>query len=193
MSVNACCNSMKDTVIEAVTATLRLLRNPVGEYRTLPCSGGVTEPLLFMARMGFIAGLVKLLINFYHMACGVEMGLFTALSAVVVIPLVAVAVGYLLAFLLFVLMKYLGCGAELETAVRSVSKASVILPLAVVVLLVPYLGNALLVATIAYILRAVATEVYELQSNLATLIFAGGGVVCVVLALVSESFARFAA
>ena len=165
-------------------ATLDFIRQmllaPAAQLRDMEKSGGFTEPVLLIVRLGLLAGVVRIFVTFYHMANGASVGLLRALSAVLFVPVSLLAISYIAAFLLWLVMRLLGRDSDLETAFRVVAHLCALAPVAVLALAIPYLGNLLLFAALAYLLVIAAIEVYQLGSNTAWAVF---GVGCALLAL----------
>lgn len=189
---DAKCNAggIKQKLIETLLFGKQILLDPATVFRNMSKQGGFTDPLLFMAAMGLMAGIAKVLVTFYYMANGAAVSLLSALAALVIMPVTVVACGYLAAFLLSVVMKFLGGDSQLETAFRVVAYLSVVSPLAVLVLPVPYLGNLLILGIITYLLVAAAIEVYELDSRTVWTVFGVTFALLSVLAIGSQYASR---
>ncbi|MCD6525414.1 MAG: YIP1 family protein [Desulfuromonas sp.] len=179
-------DSLQQKLVDSVKFALQLIREPATTFRNMARHGGFIEPLLFMATVGLIAGIFKVLVTFYYMANGASVPLLTALSSVIIVPITVITYGYIGAFLLSIIMKYLGCDSNLETAFRVCAYLSVISPIAVIALAIPYVGNFLILGILAYLLVTAAVEVYQLNSNTAAMVFGIGFAVLALLAGVTE-------
>ncbi|NCC35675.1 MAG: YIP1 family protein, partial [Chloroflexia bacterium] len=126
-------------------ATLDFIRQmllaPAAQLRDMEKSGGFTEPVLLIVRLGLLAGVVRIFVTFYHMANGASVGLLRALSAVLFVPVSLLAISYIASFLLWLVMRLLGRDSDLETAFRVVAHLCALAPVAVLALAIPYLGN----------------------------------------------------
>ncbi|OQY19597.1 MAG: hypothetical protein B6I36_03720 [Desulfobacteraceae bacterium 4572_35.1] len=165
------CGNIKQKLIDTILFGKQILLNPTTIFRNMERQGGYTDPLLFMTTIGLIAGILRVLVTFCYMANGVKIGLFSALSAIIVMPIIVVVIGYIGAFLLSVIMRVIGGDDNLETALRVTSYLAIISPIAVIVLPIPYVGNLLIFGILTYLLVAAAIEVYQLSSNTAWLVF----------------------
>ena len=168
------CTGMKQKLIEALLFIKQILTDPTTVFSKMARQGGFTEPVLFMATIGVIAGIVKIIVTFFFMANGAKVGLLTALSSIVIMPITIIAVGYIGAFLLSIIMRLMGKDDTLEIAFRVVAYLSAISPLAVLLLPIPYLGSLVIMAVLFYLLKAAGTQVYELSDKMAGLIFGIG-------------------
>jgi hypothetical protein len=189
------CNStgIKQKIISTLLFGKQLLLNPAKTFRNMPREGGFSEPLITLATIGFISGILKVFVNFCFMANGARIGLFTALSALIIMPIIVIGLGYLGAFLLSMLMRLVGSEDNLELALRVTAYLAIISPVAVVILPIPYAGNLVLFAILAYLLVAAGIEVYQLNSNTAWLLFGLGVGLLALLSLGSEITTRLPA
>jgi len=181
---------IKHKLISTLLFAKQILLNPAVLFRNMERQGGFTEPLIFMASIGFIAGLLKIFVTFVYMANGAIVTLTSALLAVVITPLSVICLGYISAFLLATLMRQLGCDGQVETAFRVVSYLCVISPLSVVLSPIPLVGNILVLGILTYLIIPAAIEVYQLNSNTAWMIFGIGLTVIAIAALGSEYMTR---
>ncbi|MBN2644595.1 MAG: hypothetical protein JXR59_03865 [Desulfuromonadaceae bacterium] len=182
MEQTATTAGLRAKTLECVDFTKQLLLNPAQIFRNLSKTGGYSDPLMRIVSMGLLAGIVKIFVTFFYMINGASVGLFTALSAVLFVPITLIAFCYGGSFLLFIAMKALGADSEIETAFRVCAQISGIAPIAVIALAIPYAGNLIMLALLAYLLITAAIEVYQLSSNTAWMIF---GISCVLLAILS--------
>lgn len=186
------CTGLKQKLINTVLFGKQILLDPAKVFRNMPRQGGFSDPLLFMACVGLIAGVLKILVTFYFMANGAQVTLLGALSPIVTMPITVIALGYIGAFLLSVIMRITGCDDDLELALRVTSYLSIIAPIAIVVLPIPYVGNLLVFGILAYLLVAAGIEVYQLSGNNAWLVFGLSIGVLALLSLGSEIVTRHA-
>lgn len=182
--------NLQQKLISALQFGLQILRDPATTFRNMSRHGGFIDPLLFMLAAGFIAGLLKVFVTFYYMANGASVTLFTALSSLVIVPISVVSFGYISAFLLSIVMKYLGCDSRLEISFRVCAYLSAISPLAVIALAIPYFGNILILGIFAFLLVTAAVEVYQLNSSTATMVFGISFAVLAVIATTAEYRSR---
>lgn len=190
-----CCNGtgMKQKLVNTLLFGKQILLDPATVFRNMPRQGGYSEPLLFMASIGLVSGILKVLVTFYFMANGAKIGLLSALSALIIMPILVIALGYIGAFLLSLIMHVVGCDENLELAVRVTSYLSIISPIAVVVLPLPYFGNLLIFGILTYLLVTAGIEVYQLSGNTAWLVFGLSIGALALLSLGSEIVTRHAA
>ncbi len=187
------CTGIKQKLINTLLFGKQILLDPATVFRNMPRQGGYSDPLLFMVCVGFIAGVLKVLVTFYFMTNGAQVTLLSALAALIIMPIIVVALGYIGAFLLSMTMHFVGGDDNLELAVRVISYLSIVSPIAVVVLPIPYVGNLLIFGVLAYLLVTAGIEVYQLSGNTAWLVFGISIGALALLALGSEIVTRHSA
>nr|WP_320114655.1 YIP1 family protein [uncultured Desulfuromonas sp.] len=180
------CGTLRQKTLETLLFIKEVLLNPANQFRNMPRQGGFIEPLIAIAALGLLAGILRVLVTFYYMVNGAEVGLFTALSSIITTPITVVAFCYIGAFLLSVAMKLLGADSSLETAFRVTSYLAIVSPAAVILTAIPYIGNIVVLAVLAYLLVIAAIEVYQLKSNTAWMVFGIGFAALALLSVVSD-------
>lgn len=183
-------SGIRATIHHYARFALRLCRNPRQEFRTMERSGGFSQPLMFVVALGLVAGIARILVTCFYMANGADLGLFTALSAILAVPLSLVFCAYLGAFMLYMLWRALGSDEPLETAFRVVSYLTVIAPVAVLLSPVPYVGPVLILAALAYGLVLASQEVYGLKAAQTWLVFGIAFIVFAAAALHGDFHSR---
>jgi hypothetical protein len=178
---------LKQNVLETLRFIQQVLLDPASQFRHMPRQGGFIEPLISIATIGLLAGVLRILVTFYYMSQGASVSLFTALFAIVTTPLTVVIFCYIGAFLLSIIMRYLGADSSLEVAFRVTGYLAVISPIAVVAATIPYLGNLLILGLLTYLLVMAAIEVYQLNSNTAWMVFGIAFAILAVLSISAES------
>jgi len=180
------CGTLRQKTLETLRFIKQVLLDPATQFRHMPRQGGFIEPLIAITALGLLAGVVRVLVTFYYMVNGAEVGLFTALSSIITTPITVVAFCYIGAFLLSVIMKLVGADPSLEIAFRVTSYLAIVSPAAVILAAIPYVGNIVVLAILAYLLVIAAVEVYQLNSNTAWKVFGIGAVALVLLSVVSD-------
>lgn len=186
--IEATCSEggIKQKLINTLLFGKQILLNPATVFRNMSRQGGFTEPLIFIATMGLITGVVKILVTFYYMANGASVSLLTALSAIIITPITLIVFSYIGAFLLSIIMKFLDCDSNVETAFRVAAYLTIISPIAVFILPIPYIGNLVILGILSYLMVAAAIEVYQLNSNTARMFFGLGIAIIALFAIGSE-------
>lgn len=167
---------------------LRVLLNPIAFFREMPKTGGYLEPLLFMVVMGVIGGLIQsvLAVLGLQFGAGVAMGV----GAVIVLPLLIAAFGFVGAAILYVIWKLLGSRESFETAYRCSAYISALTPVTTVLGIIPYAGAAVSVVLATYFIVIASILVHDIPSGRAWLVFGIIGVLLIVLNVSGQFAAR---
>ena len=167
---------------------IKVVAQPAEFFRGMPKKGGFAEPLVFMAAVAVLSGLLQALQGLLHlnMAGSAAAGL----AAVVLIPILTVAFGFVGAAVMFLIWKLLGSREDYETAYRCVAYLSVLGPVATVLGVIPYLGPAASMAILTYYLVAASVEAHRIESKKAWTVFGAFGALLIVLSLAGQRSAR---
>ena len=162
-----------ERVREEIASTINTMRgvifNPAGFFRKMPKSGGFIEPVIFVASMSFIVGIINLIL--WTMDLGFATSFGTALLYVVITPVFAVIFGFVGAAILFVIWKIMGSQESYETAYRCGAYAVAITPVTTIVGVIPYLGSVIGLVWMAYIVVTASIEVHGIKSKIAYIVF----------------------
>lgn len=169
-------------VANILNQALAVIRTPVAFYRAMPKSGGFGDPLVFVAAMGFIAGVLQALFGLLHI--GVRLTVPLALGAVVYTPVLFVIGSFIGAAILFVIWKLTGSNESYETAYRCGAYASAIAPITAVLGLIPVAGALVEVGWMLFLLVTASVEVHKIAAKTAWIVF---GAIAAILAVASIS------
>jgi len=153
---------IKKTAIEVIT-------NPAGFFRNMPTTGGFVEPLIFLAAMGVISGLIQAV--FSIVGLGMHVSFFMALASIVIVPVLVAIFGFIGAGIFFVVWKLMGSGQSYETAYRCVAYAAAITPITTLLGVIPYLGAVIGLVWMMYLMVTATTEVHKLEPQKAWIVF----------------------
>jgi hypothetical protein len=173
--------AMPQTAIKVITA-------PTEFFRTMPKTGGFFEPLVFMAIMGAIGGLITAVASF--MGLGMGMGGAQGLLAIIMVPLFVAIGGFIGAAILFVIWKLLGSQENYEVAYRCCAYLAALMPITTMLGLIPYAGGAAGIALMVYYTVVASTEAHGIASQKAWLTFGILGAILLILSIKGQYMAR---
>jgi hypothetical protein len=168
--------AMPQTAVRVVTA-------PAEFFKSMPKTGGFVEPLIFAAIMGFIAGIIQALINILGLSYA-YVGFAESLGGIIVVPIVIVVFSFIVAAIIFVIWKLMGSQKNYETSYRCTAYLMALAPIFAIISVIPYVGGIINVAIYVYFLVIASTQVHNIPSQKAWLVF---GVIGAVLALIGIS------
>ncbi len=160
---------MKENIASILNTMKEVIINPAGFFRTMPKSGGFIEPIIFVASMGVIMGLINLVLSIVGLGFAPSFGM--AILYVVIIPVFAVVFGFVGAAILFVIWKIMGSQESYETAYRCGAYSSAITPVTTIIGVIPYLGGVAGVVWMAYMTVCASIEVHGIKSKIAWIVF----------------------
>lgn len=174
--------------INKVIADARLvLTAPGSYYRNMPKTGGLVEPLIFIAVMAATMGLISAILSFF----GSPVGLLAAgFGAVILFPIGAVIGSFIGAAILFVIWKLMGSTQSFETAYRCFAAATAIYPIVGILSIIPYIGAIVAIAWGSYLMIEASVAVHERERKTATLVFGILGALMILSNISSEYASR---
>lgn len=159
-------------------AVIRIVVDPAGYFREMERSGGYADPFIFAVCMGLVAGIIHAVVGLVGFG-GVQASV-TAISSLIIVPLITGILTFIFAGVLFVVWKLMGSGESYEVSFRCAAYSLAISPITAVLNLVPYIGPIVGLAWMTYILVAASTEVHGIQPKIAWIVF---GAICALLAV----------
>lgn len=146
-----------------------IITDPSGYFRQMPRSGGFMEPVVFVAIMAVILGIISAVLSLVGASSGVVAGGF--LGVIIFMPIAAVIGAFIGAVILFVIWKLMGSSENYETAFRCQSSVAAIYPIVGIASIIPYVGTILGVAWAAFLMIEASVEVHSRPRKLATTVF----------------------
>jgi hypothetical protein len=168
---------------------IKVITTPADFFKSMPKTGGFIEPLVFMAIMGAIGGLIAAVASFMGLG-GMGMGGAQGLLALIMVPLFVAIGGFIGAGILFVIWKLLGSQENYEVAYRCVAYMSALIPITSVLGLIPYVGGAAGIAVMVYYTVIASTEVHGIPAQKAWLTFGIIGAIFILISIKGEYTAR---
>ena len=160
---------MKENITLIINTMREVILSPAGFFRKMPRSGGFVDPVIFIASMSLIVGVINLIL--WPLDLGFATSFGTALLYVVIVPVFAVIFSFVGAAILFIIWKIMGSQESYETAYRCGAYAAAITPVTTVVGVVPYIGSVIGLVWMAYIIVSASIEVHGIKQKIAWIVF----------------------
>jgi hypothetical protein len=171
----------KDINFAAMPQTaVRVMTAPAEFFKNMPQTGGFVEPLIFAAIIGFIAGIIQAIINILGLSYA-YVGFAESLGRIIVVPIVVVIFSFIGAAIIYVIWKLMGSQKNYETSYRCAAYLMALFPIGVIISIIPYAGIIIYMAIYVYYLVIASTQVHNIPSEKAWLVF---GIVGAVLTLI---------
>ncbi len=159
-----------EKLISTVSETMmQVITNPVGFYQSMPRSGGFVEPLVFAIIMGVIGGVLQAILGVFGI--GFTGTILMALASIIIGPIMIAIFGFVGAAILFVIWRLLGSRESYETAYRCGAYATAVTPVTSILNVIPFLGPALGVAWMAYLMIIASIQVHQVKPKIALIVF----------------------
>lgn len=179
--------NMKQEMDNILLTVKTVITDPVGFFRDMAKTGGFGQPLIFFAAMGLLAGIVHFVLSV--LGLGIPMSFLRSLSMVIFFPIMCAIVGFLGAGIMFLIWKLMGSNESYETAYRCVAYAAVVMPIAQLLNVVPYIGSPAGMALSMFLFVLASIHVHNIKPKLAYIVF---GVLFAISALSMMSAERAA-
>jgi hypothetical protein len=154
-----------------------IILQPSVFFKAMPKSGGFVEPMVFIASMAVLVGVINA-IPLLTTSIGAAIGML--IVTIIVTPLIA----FIGALIGFVVWKMMGSQQDYETAYRCVAYAAAVSPITALVGLIPYLGVLLTAAISFYYTVIITVEVHAIARKRAQIVF---GILFALFALIGFS------
>jgi len=153
---------IKKTVFEVIT-------NPAGFFQDMPVTGGFADPLIFLAAMGIVSGIIQAVLSI--VGFGFKVSFFMALASIIFVSVMVVIFSFIGAGIFFVIWKLMGSEQSFETAYRCVAYAAAISPVTTIIGIIPYLGALIGMLWMMFLMVVVTEKVHKLESQKAWIVF----------------------
>ena len=177
---------IKFDINDIIGTAKSVITAPVAHFQSMPTSGGLINPLIFIIAMSLASGIISGLLSFVGSPVGM---LAFGLAAIIFIPIAATIGSFIGAGILYLIWKAMGSERDYETSFRCLAALSAIYPITAVLYLVPYLGTVVSLAWGAFLLVEASVAVHGRQRRTAQLVF---GILALVLIIMNVSAERTA-
>lgn len=170
-----------------INKVVTLLTKPTAFFKEMPKTGGYKEPLIFVAIMGLIAGIITGIMGIVGVnSGGVEAsggGLVSTAITVIIMPIIIAIFSFIGAGILFLIWKLMGSTENYETAYRCFAYICVFIPIAFIVAIIPYIGDVVMTSVEMYYLVLASVNVHNVETKKAWLVFGIIGVLLVLMGI----------
>jgi hypothetical protein len=163
---------------------IKVITSPATFFREMKKTGGFVEPLVFMAIMGVVAGLVQAVLAMAGLSVGVGVGM--AIAVVFIYPIAIAILGFIGAAIIFVIWKLMGSQEPYETAYRCMAYLTALWPITTALGAIPYIGIVLTIAIMTYFYVIVSVEAHKIPSQRAWLVFGIIGAALILMGVGAE-------
>jgi len=175
----------KDINFAAMPQTaVRVVTNPTDFFKTMPKTGGFLEPLVFVVIMGLAAGIIQAIWGILGFRYGGGMG--ASLYPIIFMPIAAAIGSFIGAAIIFVIWKLMGSQENYETSYRCMAYLMALAPITAILSAIPYAGVIINMAIFVYFIVIASTQVHNIPSQKAWLVFGIIGIVLVLFSLKAE-------
>jgi hypothetical protein len=180
--------NMEKLISNVSETMMQVITNPVGFYQSMPRTGGFVEPLIFAVIMGVIGGVLQAILGIFGI--GFTGTILMALASIIIGPIMIAIFGFVGAAILFVIWRLLGSQESYETAYRCGAYATAVTPVTSILSIIPYIGAALGVAWMAYLMIIASIQVHQVKPKIALIVFGILGGLLVVSSIGSQFAAK---
>jgi hypothetical protein len=163
---------------------VRVVTKPTEFFKTMPKTGGFLEPLVFAIIMGVVAGVIQVIWRFLGFGFGSGMG--ASLYPILFMPIAAIIGSFIGAAVIFVIWKLMGSPENYETSYRCMAYLMALAPITAILSVIPYAGVIINMAIFVYFIVIASTQVHNIPSQKAWLVFGIIGIILVLFSLKSE-------
>jgi hypothetical protein len=161
-----------------IDLAIKLIANPFDFFRTMPKTGGLLDPMFYLVSTVLLDVMLISLESFVAHGAGFY-GLGMLVGSLVIAPLIAVILSFFVAGIFYAIWSFMGSGESYETSYRCLAYMQIIVPVAILLSFVPYLG-LLGIAWWLYLMVTATRVIHNLPAKPALLVF---GIIAVLAGL----------
>ncbi|MEM7358865.1 MAG: Yip1 family protein [Pseudomonadota bacterium] len=162
----------------------KVITDPAGFYREMPTEGGYTNPVIFVAVMAAVTGILGAVFSVIGFGGNAIMAGAAGFAAIIIMPIAMVIFSFIGAAILFVIWKLMGSEKDYEVAYRCAAYCTAILPIVTLLSLIPYVGTIIQSIWAFFLITTASVEVHKLPAQTSKIVF---GVILGLLLLFSLS------
>jgi hypothetical protein len=170
--------NIQEQLTSVVNTMVSVITNPAAFYQNMPRTGGFNDPIIFVAAMGLVGGVLQLILSVFGLS--IAGSFLMALGYLILFPVFYALFSFIPAAILYMIWKVMGSRENFEIAYRCTAYAAAIGPIITIIGLIPYLGVIVANAWIAYLLVMASVEAHDLIAKPCWIVF---GVIAGVLSL----------
>lgn len=175
---------------QVIETAKQVIVNPVAFYRSMPQTGGLANPIIFVAVMAFATAVIGFVLSLIGLGGFNRFGGGFSIFGLVLLPIGAIIGSFIGAAILFVIWKLMGSDKDFEVAYRCLAFSCALLPIATVIQVIPYLGGAIQTLWGVFLMYIASLEVHKLKAQTAQIVFGILAFILVVSGFQSERTAR---
>jgi hypothetical protein len=173
---------------QVIAYATSILTEPAAFYRSMSKTGGLVEPVIYVAVMGLVTGVLLAFLSLFGLGGIGAMG--AGLASIIMFPIFAVIGSFIGAAILFVIWKLMGSGEPFETSYRCLAFATTIYPISAVASLIPYFGSIISVVWMTWLIIVASIEVHRLNAQTVYVVFGILGALLLISNIAGERSAR---
>jgi hypothetical protein len=175
-------NQIRENISLTTEIVIKVITRPIGFFREMPKTGGFLFPIIFMAALGIIGSILRVIMSIIGLYP--SMGMDISAASILLVPVFVTILGFISAAILFIIWKFMGSRESYETAFRCVAFAGAIAPITSLLHVIPYAGGLFGLVWTIYLMIIASTEVHKISSQKAWIVFCA---LCALLAMMSIS------
>ena len=175
--------SVKFDINSVINDAKSVITAPSTYFQNMKKTGGLVEPLIFIAVMAVVTGVLAAVLSFFFSAVGLRA---FGLGAIIFIPIGALIGAFIGAGILFVIWKLMGSEQDYEASFRCLAATMAIYPVTTLLSILPYIGTIATVAWGTYLLIEASVAVHGRERKASQLVFGVIGVVLHIMNVSSE-------
>ena len=161
--------TMQTYIKGLIDLAIQLIAKPVDFFKTMPKSGGLLDPLLYVVMTALLGVVLSTIESFLTRGAGVhDLGMLAIW--LIIVPVIAAILSFFVAAICFAIWTFTGSNESYETSYRCLAYMHVLMPITILLSFVPYLG-LLGIAWWLYLMVIATREVHKISINPALLIF----------------------
>ena len=153
---------VKTGVTSIIEIAKKVILDPVGFFKEMPKTGGLADPLVFVAAVGVVSGGLTVILALFKLG---------TLAWIILMPIAAVIGSFIGGAIMFVIWKLMGSEQDFEAAYRCTAYSFAIHPIVVVLGLIPYVGMSIGLLWGLYLVVVVSVEVHSIKAKTAWIVF----------------------
>jgi hypothetical protein len=174
----------KFDLVKILQTAVWVVTSPVKFFSSMPKTGGIIEPLIFMVVMGFIGASLQAFFSISGLQ-PLELDI-NPLSLILTLTFVIVISGFIAAAIYFAIWRIMGSRESFETAYRCNAYISALIPITTLLNLLPYFAPVLSILLSTVFLVIASVYVHNLPVRKSWLVFGILGLMFLMFSLSSE-------
>ncbi len=152
-----------------IDLAIKLVMNPADFFRTMPKTGGVIDPLLYVVMAALLSVVISAVESSILYGAGVH-DLAMLLIWLIIVPLIAAIMSFFVAAVCFAIWSFTGSSENYEASYRCLAYMHILMPITILLSFVPYLG-LLGIAWWFYLMLVATREAHKISIKPALPVF----------------------